>query len=63
MSEQNPTRFDDWLDMLDDAVIQGEYGYEAGEFAVYPDHWRPYFDLGLTPHLAFLRALDAHNAK
>lgn len=40
-------------------MIQGEYGYEAGEFTVYPEHWRPLFKEGLTPAQAFARALSA----
>lgn len=49
-----------WIEQLDEDVIQGEYGYERGEFTVFPDHWRPLFDEGLTPAQAFKRALDAH---
>jgi len=52
--------FEKWIDALDNEVIQGEFGYERGEFTVYPDHWRPLFDEGLTPLAAFERALAAH---
>ena len=52
--------FDKWIEQLDEDVIQGDYGYERGEFAVYPTHWRHMFDEGLTPDQAFRRALDAH---
>lgn len=52
-------RFDRWIDELTEEVIQGEYGYEPGEFTVYPDQWRPLYDEGLTPEQAFRRALDA----
>ena len=52
-------RFDAWIRELDEDVIQREYGYERGEFAVYPEHWRAMFDEGLTPGQAFKRALDA----
>lgn len=57
MSERE-NDFRKWIHELDEGVIQGEYGYEPGEFSVYPDHWRPLFDEGLTPHQAFKRALD-----
>ena len=53
-------RFDDWIRELDEDVIQGEFGYEEGEFTVYPEHWRPLFRKGMTPRQAFQRALDAH---
>lgn len=52
-------KFDDWIEDLESRVIQGEYGYEEGEFTVYPDHWRPLFEEGLSPDQAFRRALDA----
>ena len=55
--------FDDWLRELRETVIEGEFGYEPGEFAVYPAHWRPFYDKGLTPRQAWLRALDAHRKK
>lgn len=58
MGEQ---RFSDWIQALDEDVIQGEYGYEDGEFTVYPEHWRPMWREGLTPSQAFQRALDAHD--
>jgi len=51
-------KFDAWVRELDEDVIQGEYGYEDGEFTVYPDHWRPMYAEGLTPQQAFKRALD-----
>ena len=52
--------FDIWIGELEQEVIQGSYGYEPGEFTVYPDMWRPLFDEGITPAEAFKRALDAH---
>lgn len=52
--------FAEWIDRLEEDVVQGEYGYEPGEFTVYPDHWRAMFGEGLTPAEAFKRALDAH---
>lgn len=55
-----PKKFDAWIRALDEDVIQGEYGYERGEFTVYREHWRPLFNEGLTPQQAFRRALDAH---
>jgi hypothetical protein len=51
--------FDEWIDTLEEDVVQGEYGYEQGEFTVYPEHWRALFDEGLTPSQAFDRALKA----
>jgi hypothetical protein len=51
--------FQDWIQELDEAVIQGEFGYERGEFTVYASEWRPLFDEGLTPSQAWQRALDA----
>lgn len=53
-------KFNRWIRALDEDVIQSEYGYEAGEFAVYPEHWRPLWREGLTPQQAFRRALDAY---
>ncbi len=47
-----------WLDNLETDVIQGEYGYEPGEFTVYADHWVALYEEGLTPAAAFKRALD-----
>lgn len=55
-------KFDAWIRTLDETVIQGDFGYEPGEFTVYPDHWRPLFDEGLSPADAFQRALDSHKA-
>jgi hypothetical protein len=52
-------RFSKWIEMLEEDVIQGEYGYEPGEFTVYPDLWRPSFKEGLTPSQAFAKALEA----
>lgn len=52
--------FDEWITELNLDVIQDEFGYEPGEFTVYPEHWRPLFEEGLTPLQAFQRALKAH---
>ena len=51
--------FDAWICELDEDVIQADYGYERGEFTVYPELWRPLFLEGLTPMEAFVRALKA----
>jgi hypothetical protein len=51
--------FDEWLRQLNEDVVQGEFGYEPGEFTVYPGHWRALYDEGLTPRAAWQRALDA----
>lgn len=61
-TEQLRADFDAWIEDLDETVIQGEYGYEDGEFTVYPEHWKPMWREGLTPRAAFVRALDAHGA-
>lgn len=55
--------FENWIRILDEDVIQGEYGYERGEFEVFPDRWRPLYDEGITPAQAFKRALDGHEAE
>ena len=52
-------KFRAWLNVLDEEVVQGEYGYEPGEFTVYSSHWHPMYVEGLTPAEAFKRALDA----
>jgi len=48
-----------WLTELEEDVIQQGFGYEPGEFTVYPDHWHPLYVEGLTPIQAWTRALDA----
>jgi hypothetical protein len=52
-------KFDRWIDELREEVVQGEYGYEPGEFTIYPNEWLASFKEGLTPSAAFKRALDA----
>lgn len=52
-------KFREWIRMLDEDVIQGEYGYDRGEFTVYAEHWYPHYLEGLTPAQSFKRALDA----
>lgn len=51
--------FNRWIEILREDVIQGEYGYEEGEFTVYPEHWRGMWLARLTPSEAFKRALYA----
>lgn len=53
-------KFHEWLRQLDEDVIQGEYGYEPGEFTVYSSRWRELFDAGLTPLEAWKRAIDGY---
>ncbi len=53
-------RRQDWMRALKEDVIEGEYGYEEGEFDFFPQLWQPLYDEGLTPSQAFRRALDAH---
>lgn len=50
--------FYEWIRRLDEDVIQDEFGYERGEFNVTPALWRGLYDEGLSPHDAFVRALD-----
>lgn len=50
----------DWLRELEDEIIVGEFGYEPGEFTVYPEAWAGLFAEGLAPRAAWQRALDAH---
>lgn len=57
MCNDIPPDFELWLDTLRIEVIQDEYGYEPGEFTVYPTLWRPLFEEGLTAKQAFDRAL------
>ncbi len=52
-------KFRAWIRTLDEDVIQGEYGYEPGEFTVYAAHWHEHYLQGLTPEQSFKRALDA----
>jgi branched-subunit amino acid aminotransferase/4-amino-4-deoxychorismate lyase len=56
-------KFDEWIRQLDEDVIQGEFGYEDGEFTVYTSHWKPLYDEGLTPRQAWQRALDGYAQK
>lgn len=51
-------KFDEWIRVLDEDVIRGEFGYEPGEFTVYTSHWKPLYAEGLTPRQAWQRALD-----
>lgn len=52
--------FDRWMRELNEDVIQGEYGYEEGEFTAYPEMWHSLYVEGLAPSAAFKRALDAY---
>lgn len=49
-----------WLRDLEERVIQGEHGYEPGEFGVYPESWAQMYEDGLTPDAAWRRAMEAH---
>lgn len=53
-------KFDRWIEKLTVDVIEGEFGYEPGEFNVMPANWHPLYRQGLTPLEAFQRALAAH---
>ncbi len=48
-----------WLEDLEEDVIQEGFGYEPGEFSVFPEVWQDLYIEGLTPLQAFTRALDA----
>lgn len=52
-----------WLTSLNDDVIEGEFGYEPGEFTVYSSRWIPLYEEGLTPREAWQRALDGFAQK
>lgn len=52
-------KFRAWIEELDEDVIQGEYGYEPGEFTIYAEHWHEHYRMGLAPAQSFKRALDA----
>ena len=56
-------KFREWIRTLDEDVIQGEFGYESGEFTVYTTDWYPLFKEGLTPREAWQRALDGFAAQ
>jgi hypothetical protein len=56
-------KFREWIQTLDEGVIQGEFGYERGEFTIYTSHWYPLFKEGLTPREAWQRALDGFAAQ
>lgn len=53
-------KFDEWIRSLDEDVIQGEFGYEDGEFTIYTSHWKELYREGLSPREAWLRALDGY---
>ncbi len=56
--DQPTNAYREWLIELEEDVIQGEFGYERGEFTVYTTHWSPLYEEGLTPRQAWQRALD-----
>ena len=57
--DRGPTpHYRDWLNILNEDVIQGEYGYEPGEFTAFPSLWHSSYAEGLTPLDAFKRALS-----
>jgi hypothetical protein len=57
---EEDAKFDAWIETLEVDVIQGEYGYERGEFSVFPELWWPLYERGLSPSQAFAHALEAH---
>lgn len=61
--DQIDERYGEWIAALEEDVIQGEFGYEPGEFTVYPELWQSLFDEGMTPRQAWQRALDAFAQK
>lgn len=53
-----------WLTVLEDDVIIDEFGYERGEFAVYPEAWASLYEDGLAPRDAWVRRMpDAHKVR
>lgn len=52
-----------WLTTLEDDVVIEEFGYERGEFTVYPESWEALYAEGLEPREAWQRALDAHSER
>jgi len=58
-SQEVAGSFEAWLQTFEEDVVQTEYGYEPGEFTVYPDDWRQAWEDGLTPSAAFRRACEA----
>lgn len=60
---RDSNKYREWLRALEEDVIQDEFGYEPGEFTVYPDHWYSLYMEGLTPLQAWKRALDAHKER
>jgi len=52
-----------WLDTLCKDVIKEEFGYEPGEFTVFPSEWHALYAEGLTPRQAWQRAMDAFAAE
>ncbi|MCP4900100.1 MAG: hypothetical protein GY906_24280 [bacterium] len=56
----NDEAYDGWLRVLKEEVIEGDFGYEPGEFTVYHDAWWPLYLEGLNPEAAWQRALNAH---
>jgi hypothetical protein len=56
-------KFRAWIRTLDEDVIQEEFGYERGEFDVFPTLWHPLYAEGLTPRQAWQRALDGFAAE
>lgn len=53
-------RYREWLRILEEDVIVDEYGYEPGEFTVYPALWKQSYDDGLSPSEAWESALDSY---
>jgi len=53
--------FDAWLDELRKDVFEDERGYERGEFTVYPEAWRSYYEAGFTPSEACEHALHGRH--
>lgn len=52
-----------WLRTLNEDVIQGEFGYEEGEFTAFPALWHHLYSEGLTPRDAWQRAMDDFKAE
>lgn len=55
------SEFDHWLSILAEDCIHGEYGIDEHVFRVYSSHWRPLYDMRLTPWEAWQRGIAGYN--
>ena len=55
--QHRKTNFFEWIRELDEDVIQGENGFQKGEFDISLDLWAPLYREGLTPLEAWQKAI------